>query len=206
MTKHAIQFEEQGHRYTVDGRWVPSVTQVLEASGRIDLRGIPGEVLRRAAERGTRVHQAAALLLRGELEWSSVDESIGGYVRALDAFLRRTGFEAVPASIERPLYCEQYDFCGTPDVEGLYRLVSPFGNSGRKVLATLDWKSGMMAAVRYQLAAYAHQRGICHRAAVKLNSDGTFRMEWFPPETQRHDLAVFLKDLDDTRKAGRWAA
>ena len=34
MSVHQIQFEERIHRYTVDGRFIPSVTQVLEAAGK----------------------------------------------------------------------------------------------------------------------------------------------------------------------------
>jgi hypothetical protein len=200
MSAHRLEFEQQGHRYTVDGRFVPSVTQVLEAAGLIDLEGIPTHILRRASERGTRVHQAAALLLRGELEWSSVDEAIGGYVRALDSFLRHSQFQPVKESVETPLYCAQYDFCGTPDVLGTYTIPRFHGDSV-KVFAVLDWKTGMMSAVRYQLAAYAHALGVRHRATVKLNSDGTYNMAWFQPETQRHDLDTFLRALDDTRKA-----
>lgn len=184
----------------MDGRFVPSVTQVLEAAGLIDLRGIPEDVLRRAALRGTRVHQAAALLMRGDLDWSSVDDAIGGYVLALDSFMRQSRFEPVKESVETPLYCEQYDFCGTPDVLGTYTVPRPSGKPV-KVFALLDWKSGMMPAVQYQLAAYAHALGVRHRAAVKLNREGTYAVTWFRPETQRHDLEVFLRALDETRKA-----
>ena len=203
MSAPVLNFEEKGHRYTVDGRFVPSVTQVLEAAGLIDLNGIPPDVLRRAGERGTRIHQAAALLLRGELEWSSVDEAIGGYVIALDSFLRNNQFTPVKESVETPLYWAQYDYSGTPDVMGTYFLRASRNTPFRKVFVLLDWKSGMMPAVHLQLAAYAHPLGVRHRAAVKLNKDGTYRMIWFPPETQRHDHDTFLRALDTTRKEGR---
>ena len=197
---HVLHFEEKGHRYTVDGRHVWSVTQALEGGGLIDLSGIPTHILRRAGERGTRVHEAAALLMRGVLDWATVDEAIGGYVIALDTFLRRTGFRPVKDSVETPLYCAQYDYCGTPDVLGTYIIPRPFGRP-LEVFAVLDWKTGMMPAVRYQLAAYGHVLGVRHRCAVKLDADGEYRMNWFPPETQRHDLETFLRALDDTRRA-----
>jgi hypothetical protein len=47
VSAHQVQFEERFHRYTVDGRFIPSVTQVLEAAGLIDLTGIPTHILRR---------------------------------------------------------------------------------------------------------------------------------------------------------------
>jgi hypothetical protein len=58
-----------------------------------------------------------------------------------------------------------------------------------------------MSAVRYQLAAYAHALGVRHRAAVKLNRDGTYRMEWFQPETLRQDLQTFVAALQETRRS-----
>ena len=110
------------------------------------------------------------------------------------------------ASVETPLYCAQYDYCGTPDVLGTYQLKRPSFGKRFEVFALLDWKSGMMPAVHLQLAAYAFPLGVRHRAAVKLNKDGTCRMVWFPPETQRHDHETFLRALDQTRNEGRWAA
>jgi len=206
VSAHVLKFEEKGHRYTVDGRFVPSVTQVLEAAGLIDLTGIPTHILRRAGERGTRVHQAAALLLRGELDWSSVAEAIGGYVQALDTFLRYSKFEPIKETVEQPLYCPRYDYCGTPDVLGMHSKPQLFGKRDKRTLTLLDWKTGMMPAVRYQLAGYANVLGVRHRAALKLNSDGTYRMVWFAPETQRQDLDRFLWALDKTRHDPRWAA
>lgn len=197
-----LHFEPWGHQYTVDGRFVPSVTQVLSAAGLIDLDGIPADILRRAGERGTRVHQAAALLLRGQLDWASVDPEIGGYVLALDSVIRHTGLRPEIAEVEKPIYCKEFDFCGTPDAIAWYSFPRRFGPP-LEVKVVFDWKTGIMSAVRYQLAAYAHALGVRHRAAVKLNRDGTYRMEWFQPETQRHDLETFVRALKETRE---WVA
>ena len=190
-----LQFDARLHRYTVDGRCVPSVTQALEGAGYIDLKCIPEDVLRRAALRGTRVHQAAALLMRSELEWSSVDVAIAGYVLALDLFMRQTKFQPDVASVEKPLYCAEYDYCGTPDVAGLYTVPRLYGTP-LKARVLVDWKSGMMTAARYQLAAYAHVMGVRHRAAVKLNKESTYSVTWYKAETQRNDFEVFLRALD----------
>lgn len=193
-----LEFDERLHRYTVGGREVLSVTQALEGAGYIDLKCIPEDVLRRAALRGTRVHEAAALLMRNELEWSSIDVAIAGYVLALDLFMRQTKFEPEPASVEKPLYCEEYDYCGTPDVVGLYTVPRSYGPA-LKSRVLLDWKSGMMPAARYQLAAYAYALGVRHRAAVKLNREATYSVTWYKPETQREDFEVFLRALDVSR-------
>jgi hypothetical protein len=186
-------FEPIEHRYTVGEREIVSVTQILVAAGLTDLRGIPADILERAAERGRRVHEAAKLLLERRLDWATVDPAIGGYVRALDSMIRHTGLDPIPDKIEEPLYCAQYDYCGTPDALAWYFL------RRRKVKVVFDWKTGMMEAVQYQLAAYAHALGVHHRAAVKLNDDGTYRMKWFPPETLRQDLQTFLQAMEETK-------
>lgn len=186
-------FEPVEHRYTVGEREIVSVTQILVAAGLTDLSMIPREVLERAAERGRRVHEAAKLLLRGTLDWATVDPAIGGYVRALDSLIRHTGLYPIADKIEEPLYCAEYDYCGTPDALAWYFL------RRRKVMVVFDWKTGLMDAVQYQLAAYAHALGVRHRAAVKLNRDGTYRMKWFPPETLRQDLQTFLEAQEECK-------
>lgn len=207
-----IELDEKTHRYTVNGKFTPSVTQALSAAGRIDLSGIPPHILRRAALRGTRVHQAGALLLKSVLDWYTVSDAIGGYVRAIESFLHHSRFVPELETVECPLYCPEYDYCGTPDVAGNYPASRPLTaymlhrKAGVGIRAVVDWKSGMMPGVQYQLAAYAHMLKVRHRAAVKLNSDGTYAVKWFPPETLREDFALFLQDLKTMRERGEWAA
>jgi hypothetical protein len=69
----------------------------------------------------------------------------------------------------------------------------------------IDFKSGMMDAVQYQLAAYVmllrrigHKYQ--HRAALKLNKNGTYAMVWFPASTLQSDFDEFLRALSRTRE------
>jgi hypothetical protein len=149
--EYELHFEERGHQYTVDGRVVPSVTQVLEAGGLVNLAGIPPDLLGRVQERGRRVHKAAELLLRGELDWGSIGEEDAGYVLALDRFLSTQKYKPIAGTVEKPFYCREFDYCGTPDVVVEHIALRP----RRTVQVLVDWKTGMMPAVRYQLAAYA---------------------------------------------------
>lgn len=194
-------FEPVEHRYTVDGRRVISVTQVLANAGLLDLSRIPREILDRAAERGKRVHEAAQLLLRGRLDWSTVTADIGGYVLALDSFLRDSRLRPVTNKIEQPFHCQDHDFCGTPDAVAWYGIQS--AGRRREIQVVLDWKTGLSDAVQFQLAAYAHALSIRHRAAVKLNADGTYRMRWFRPETLQQDLQTFLRAKEEAKE---WVA
>lgn len=188
-----LQFEPDVHRYTIEGRFVPSVTQVLEAAKLLDLSGIPEHILIRAGERGTRVHQFAERMLKGTLDWADIDEEASGYVMALERFLRNTRLMPIPELVEQPLYCARWDYCGTPD------LVAWQPRRGRMHRVVVDWKTGMMPAVRYQLAAYAYPLGVRQRLAVKLNRDNTYQVHWFSPETLKQDFRTFLAALEETR-------
>jgi len=53
-----IEFIEETHTYLVDGVIVPSVTQIMKPMSEQYYNGLPEEVLKQAANRGTRVHKA----------------------------------------------------------------------------------------------------------------------------------------------------
>ncbi len=184
-TSPVVDFEAATHTYRVAGRKVPSVTQVLEGVGLTDFSHVAPDVLAHAQDRGTKVHQACALLVRGELEWSSVADEIEGYVRAADSFLRHHhSFSA--EYVEHPFYEPHARYCGTIDLAG--RMAA--------LRTVIDFKSGSeFAAAKYQLAAYGNAIGYYHRAVVKLSSDGKYKLHWFRPETFGSDLDVFLAGL-----------
>ena len=73
-----LAFDEPSHTYTYDGTVVPSVTQVLTILN--DFSKVPWQVLQAAQERGRLVHKAGEYLLRGELDWSSIDSEIQSYL------------------------------------------------------------------------------------------------------------------------------
>src|SRR5678815_2139742 len=71
-----VRFEESAHRYFVEpsGREIPGVTRALEEAGLIDFSMVPRDVLLKAQDRGTRVHQALHYLDDGELDQDTLDE------------------------------------------------------------------------------------------------------------------------------------
>lgn len=58
INNHTLEFIEDGHVYLVDGVIVPSITTLLKSKFGKKYEGISKDVLHRAAERGTEVHQA----------------------------------------------------------------------------------------------------------------------------------------------------
>lgn len=55
---HFVEYMEDTHTYLVDGIEVTSITQILKIKFGNKYNGVPKEVLNRAAELGTKMHQA----------------------------------------------------------------------------------------------------------------------------------------------------
>lgn len=138
-----LAFDEEQHAYTYAGKRVPSVTQILGFLD--DWERVPREVLDRAAQFGTHVHEAAALMIREQLDWHSVDDALVPPLEALRAFLRESG--AVVIESEKRLFHPVHQYAGTLDAV----------LNWRGGLALVDWKTGQTPpkSVGPQTAGYA---------------------------------------------------
>lgn len=149
-------FDATTHTYTIGGRKVPSVTQVLS-----DL--IPcyqaGEWY---LQRGTAVHACAAMVAQG-VEFEH-DPQIIGQVSACRKFFAEVKPEVI--CVERQVFGVGY--AGTMDM--FCEL------NGREMV--VDWKASFSAALPYQLAAYAMcvVGSVRWGFGVQLCEDGTYHM------------------------------
>ena len=156
-----LEFDEVDHIYRLDGRVLPSVTEILKDVGAIDTQWYTeGD-----RHRGSLVHRAALYLMEGDLDWSELDESIAGYVRSLDRFLAENRVEV--------LFAEK--IVHGPNHAGRLDIVCKL--SGR--LALIDEKTGNVEpACKLQTAGYAqaleYSEGIRaeRRYGLKLHADG----------------------------------
>lgn len=141
-----LQFDAEQHRYTLNGRHVPSVTQVLDPLNVLD--GIPWDVLEAAREFGNHVHAACHLFNLDDLDWSSLDSVLASYVRGYQRFLIETGF-VVLASEERvaSVGCM---YAGTLDLRG----VLPQRKRKRRALIDIKSTAVLPRTVGPQTAAY----------------------------------------------------
>ena len=170
-----IEFEPQTHTYRVAGVVVPSVTQILDAAG--DVSSFCRDEL--AAERGSRVHEACALLATGKLDWSTVDSRIMGYVLSYQSFLGMVSKWELQG-VERRVY-SPYGYAGTYDVD--------FD------AALIDIKTG--APVKWhelQTAAYAKAVGKTKRAALFLDKSG--KSPRYVEHKSRTDWPEFLERVN----------
>lgn len=107
-----IDFDPEAHAYTLDGRSVPSVTQVLDVLN--DFARIPPDVLETARIRGTYVDEACSLLDAGNLDWSTVDPDHVGYVEGYRNWLEDT--DAVIIASQLKVAAPDLRYAGTLDM------------------------------------------------------------------------------------------
>lgn len=181
-----IAFSEARHEYRVNGRVVPSVTQVLSLLQ--DFGAVPAEVLARAAEFGSHVHQAVHLWNERQLDEGALDPALAPYLADWKAFLADTGAEVNQSELR--LAHPILGYAGTLD--------SIVGMKGKNVL--VDVKTGVVPrTVGPQTAAYAELVQVRHksfrvqrRLCVQLTGEG-YRLH---PCNDPADLAVFVSALN----------
>lgn len=176
-----VQFDEATHTYTVDGKVVPSVTQVLKSAGLIDARWFN----QGARDRGRIVAIAIELHSKNNLQY--VPDGYQGYVDAWEKFLAETGF--VPREVEQPRYEQILGYAGTPDTEGdLWELPS-----------VIDIKTGCDAP-HYPIQTVGYS-GFWHRSPRRaryclfLKEDGSYKLR---THGNPRDWDVFLAALKVT--------
>lgn len=115
MNAAALQFDPQQHRYTLRGRVLPSVTQVLQPL-RSDLQRVNAEALRAAGERGTAVHVAVELDEARDLDESSLDAHTAGCLAQWRRF--KVSSRLLVIASEQRVVHEANGYAGTADIFG----------------------------------------------------------------------------------------
>lgn len=167
MTKGEQTFDPATHTYRIDGRPVPSVTQVL---GDV----LPGwQASEWYLERGRAVHACAAMIAKGQT--FTHDPQIDGQVRALRRFFAEV--KPLVLAVEQQVYSTSYRYAGTLDL--LTR------KPGGLQLMVVDFKASLAPATLYQCAAYAlaYDDGpnagrvpVNLGCGVEIRDDGTYKM------------------------------
>ena len=180
-------FDDATHTYAIDGRKVPSVTQVLN-----DL--IPG--FKAGAwylNRGQAVHACAALIAQGVA--FDHDPAINGQVRAVRRFFAEV--KPTVLSVERQVYSARSQYAGTldllADINGRWTVI--------------DFKASESAALPYQLAAYSialpPDQQTRYGCGVIINEDGSYKMiKVFDLRLYQQGFLALLTAYNIRRQAG----
>jgi hypothetical protein len=165
MDKARITFDEETHRYTLDGRRVPSVTGILN-----DV--VPGW---KASEYhlalGSANHEIYRMLALG-IEFDCDTECLP-YVATWKQWAKEN--RVIVHNVDLRMASERLQYAGCCDA-----VVQMDGQAG---LVLVDYKSAITVPVRWQLAAYSMALWECHkvrvlaRLAVEVRPDG-YKMEW----------------------------
>ncbi len=109
-----LEFFEKGHRYELDGVEIPSVSEVTEILSKEVYGDIDEDILKRAAAKGTAVHEATVTLEKeGSVE---CDAELEGYVMAYSSFLSSNDVKW--QYTEEPVHYKT-DYAGTIDRYGV---------------------------------------------------------------------------------------
>ena len=170
-----LTFDKENHSYFLDGRIIPSVTQILTQSGILDKRFFkPG-----AAERGTRVHSLCEQIANGE-----PPEEENGYTEAFKSFLKDARIE--PVATEHIGYSSS-GFAGTID------LIASF----RGETAIFDVKTGVYQEWwPLQLAGYALllENENIRRFSLEIKDTGKYKLTEY--KNNNEDIGGFLNAFD----------
>lgn len=179
-----ITFDEARHVYTVEGCELPGITSRMKACGLIDDRWLTED----SRHRGTAVHLLTQLHDENDLDESSIDPALVGYLDAWKAFRSETGW----VNVEPP------ETCVASLTYGYATRIDRIGYHAGTALTVLNLKSGPPTPWhRYQLAgeaiAWAESRDLRRassvaRVAVHVAKDGAYTVKRY---TDPADLDIF---------------
>lgn len=180
-----IKFVEEGHVYLLDGKPVPSVTEILKPL--VDMSRVPPDVLEYKRSLGKAVHRAIELYERNDLDPDSLDADATPFFGAWLRFKKETGFRALLT--EQVVWSAKQRYAGTLDVIGTR-------GEGPSPDELLDCKCvwTMSAATGPQTSGYAmalvesHGIKVKKRGGLQLLRDGGFK---FFPYTNPNDEHIF---------------
>lgn len=175
-----LEYDAVGHRYSVGGVEIPSVTRVISDV----LMGEKQWADEAAMWRGSVVHSCCELDDRGTLDEGSIDPAAAGYLAAWRKFKAEMRAEFV--EIEEAHVSEKHRYAGRPDRVAML--------DGQRMV--LDIKSGgVSVGTAMQLAAYCELTKCLARAAVRLESTGRYTLTLYHMTDLRRDHAIFLNAL-----------
>lgn len=183
-----LSFNEDNHEYKLDGLLIPSVTQIIQDAGLINLDWVNPELLAEKADLGKKIHSTTELYDTGNLNAEELHPTLKSYLNSWVKF--RTDYNFVPTEIELMLAHSLYRYAGRIDRIGFVN----------KELTLIDIKSGSVQKTNaLQTAAYAElfnqdkkkSGQIKNRLIVYLSPDG-YKIEG---HTDANDRNVFFAAL-----------
>ena len=112
-----LQFDDAEHRYTFNGRKLPSVTEILYPVTAHEYRAVDRETMERSALLGKAAHKLIELDIAGTLDEDALDDSLRPYLAQWRQFCAQSGFEVVESECQ--VHSVKYGYAGTLDLFGV---------------------------------------------------------------------------------------
>lgn len=183
----AIEFDAATHTYRVNGRIVPSVTQIITSAGLSDYSHVAPQVLELACDFGRACHLACELWDNGELDEAKLDVALVPYLDGWKKFCDHYATKIL--SSEKRVASAKYGYAGTADK------IAVIGGD----LCIIDLKTSTAVAPCTALQTAAYQQAyeestgniIGRRFAVQL-LPGAYKITGYKDKS---DFRVFLSAL-----------
>lgn len=193
-------FNEETHTYTLDGRELPSVTQVLKLITAQAFAHVDPGVLARAAELGTAAHKMIELDCKGDLDEETLHEALIPSLQAWRSFLATSGFTII--ANEQRVHSLRYAYAGTLDLFGM--LNNRLCLIDAKRTASVPRSAGPQTAgyeIAFRETDLAKEYGVTpttpiDRYALHLKAGGKWALV---PFKNKNDSRVFLGALTCTQ-------
>lgn len=180
-----IEFDEQTHIYKLNGKIIPSVTQIL--SNLSNFSFVSPEVLARKADIGCKVHKACEWWDKNELDEETLHPIISGYLSGWKKFKKDTRY--IPMIWEVLAASEKYLFGGRIDSVGVIDDKQTLVD----IKTGIKTKSHSLQTAAYQILWEEEVKGrIRQRLCVYLKKDGNYSIE---PHSDKIDKYKFLEEL-----------
>ena len=106
-------FDEEKHEYSIDGKIIPSVTDICSPISSDRFNSIPQQILERARNRGSLVHELCEeYLLTGDIEVEELDPEVLNYIYSFVEWYKTYR----PKILYTELQIFSEEFCGTLDL------------------------------------------------------------------------------------------
>lgn len=169
-----LKFDEEKHIYTFNGERIPSVTQVMSPLSAEAYGSIPTETLRKAAEKGTSVHEAIENYINYGI--ADIEKENEGY---LNGFLNWFEMEKPEdCTAELRIYHPLLKYAGTCDL--LCKINGKLTLIDHKTTSKVQNKLCCVQLEAYSQALKAHGIEIEDKIILHLGKDGTCEAIHFP--------------------------
>lgn len=169
-----IEFDEKKHQYKVDGKVVPSVTEILEHITAVGYGKVNPSILEEAKERGTAVHELTEAIDLG-FPPEYIDPALEGYAVAYLQFLG--DYDVEWDYIEHRFYEPKMGFCGTIDRVGKIDGKDCVLDIKTTSSPSVDQKIAVVCqTAAYSLGIVDEYSPYVNRYALYLHRDGTYEL------------------------------